>query len=124
MERLKSRKQIQALFSGGRQFSHFPFRVYWLPENPQVILQAGVGVSNRLFGKAVDRNRIKRLMRESWRINKQPLWSHLHANQKRLSVFIIYTGNTVPAFEELSVKMKGLVSRLQTNIDALDKQAS
>lgn len=120
-ERLKSRKQIQSVFSRGRHFSHFPFKVYWLPENAQAELQAGVGVSNRHFGRAVDRNRIKRLMREAWRINKISLQRNLVDKNRRLSVFIIYTGNDLPVMENVSAKMKTLADRLQSLSDALDQ---
>ncbi|HNP53650.1 MAG TPA: ribonuclease P protein component [Ferruginibacter sp.] len=111
-ERLKSRKQIGQLFAAGQQFSHFPFRVYYLPANEQQHLQVGVGVSNRLFKRAVDRNRIKRLMREAWRLNKQVLDEQLMANGKRLSVFILYTGKELPVFQETEQKLKGIIERL------------
>lgn len=120
-ERLKSRKQIQSVFSRGWHFSHFPFKVYWLPENAQAELQAGVGVSNRHFGRAVDRNRIKRLMREAWRINKISLQRNLVDKNRRLSVFIIYTGNDLPVMENVSAKMKTLADRLQSLSDAVDQ---
>ena len=102
-------------------FSHFPFKVYWLPENAQAELQAGVGVSNRHFGRAVDRNRIKRLMREAWRINKISLQRNLVDKNRRLSVFIIYTGNDLPVMENVSAKMKTLADRLQSLSDAVDQ---
>lgn len=120
-ERLKSRKQIQAVFGKGKQFSHFPFRVYWLPGQPPNNLQAGVGVSKRQFGKAVDRNRIKRLMREAWRLNKQPLKLELEQKGKCLFVFMIYTGNALPSWDELSAKMKTAITRLQKLIDEMDQ---
>lgn len=111
-ERLKSRKQIGQLFAAGQQFSHFPFRVYYLPANEQQHLQVGVGVSNRLFKRAVDRNRIKRLMREAWRLHKQPLYEQLRSANQRLSVFILYTGKELPAFLETEHKMTGIIERL------------
>lgn len=111
-ERLKSRKQIGKLFAGGQQFSHFPFRVYFQFENHQHHLQVGVGVSARLFKRAVDRNRIKRLLRESWRLNKQALEMELRTSGKRLSVFLLYTGKEMPVFHETEQKIKGIVERL------------
>lgn len=111
-ERLKSRKQIGKLFAGGQQFSHFPFRVYFQFENDQHHLQVGVGVSARLFKRAVDRNRIKRLLRESWRLNKQALEEQLLRSGKRLSVFILYTGKEMPVFQETEQKINGITERL------------
>ncbi|MEO6583853.1 MAG: ribonuclease P protein component, partial [Ferruginibacter sp.] len=76
-DKLKSRKLIEQLFKTGRSFSNFPFRVVWLSKNDLAHLQAGVGVSSRYFKKATDRNRIKRLIREAYRLQKNTLQQHL-----------------------------------------------
>ena len=93
-ERLKSRKTIDGLFKNGKSFSLFPFRVVYLyPEAPASgILQAGFNVSKRYFKKAVDRNRIKRLMKESYRLQKQPLNNLLETTGKKIVVFFIFSG--------------------------------
>lgn len=62
-------------------------------------LQFGVGVSSRWFKKAVDRNRIKRLVRESWRLQKNVLKDALLKKQLHLIVFIVFTGKEVPPYE-------------------------
>ena len=73
-EKLKSRKVIESLFSNGHSFTVYPLKVlYKIETDKEGILQAGVAVSTRQFKKAVDRNRIKRLMRESYRIQKNDL---------------------------------------------------
>jgi ribonuclease P protein component len=113
-EKLKSRKLIQQLFKEGKSFSHFPLRViYLLPEKNHSHLQAAFSVSSKNFKKAVDRNRIKRLMRETYRLQKFALQSKLEENGHYLAIFIIYTGNPLPEFENIFEKMTTVLHRLQ-----------
>ena len=74
-ERLKSRKQIDNLFAEGKSFAVFPIRVTYsfMPTDGDALVQIGVTVSKRNFKKAVDRNRIKRLFREAYRLQKAEL---------------------------------------------------
>ncbi len=111
-DRLKSKKIIESLFKTGHSFSNFPFRVMWLPENHLTTLQAGVGVSSRYFKRATDRNRIKRLMRESYRLQKNTLSEELLRMDARLSVFILYTGKEIPQYDLVYEKMGIILSRL------------
>lgn len=113
-EKLKSRKQIEQLFKEGKSFSSFPFRVVYVFVNEDTaILQAGFSVSTRYFKKAVDRNRIKRLMREGYRLQKNTLYDAVAASAKKLNVFFIYTGNELPEYELIFEKMGASVKRLQ-----------
>jgi len=113
-ERLKSRKIIQRLFKEGKSFSHFPFRVIYTGiENPETGLQAGFTVSARNFKKAVERNRIKRLMRESYRLQKNQLKDFLHENHKSLAVFLVFTGNEMPEYHFVFEKMKTALEKLE-----------
>jgi ribonuclease P protein component len=111
------------LFRQGRHFSVFPFKVTWLPGNAAANLQAGVGVSSRHFKRAVDRNRIKRLMRESYRLQKNELQQYLIEKDKRLSVFLIYTGNEIPQYETVFEKLGIILHRLKKLSDENDTPA-
>ena len=119
-ERLKSRKQIEQLFKEGETFSVSPLRVYYsfdaeLKKNELTsLLQFGVGVSTRIFKKAVDRNRIKRLLREGYRLQKNELKEKVMQKKIQLNLFIIYTGRELPSydviFEKLTVALQKVVN--------------
>jgi RNase P protein component len=67
-------------------------------------LQAGFGAGSRHFKKAVDRNRIKRLSREAYRVQKQPLIDLLAEKGLSMALFFIYTGKELP--DHITVKAK------------------
>jgi ribonuclease P protein component len=123
-ERLKSRKTIEQLFKEGKSFSNFPFRVLYLPVDSETAtvpgkkeaVQCGFGVSTRHFKKAVHRNRVKRLMREAWRLQKNELQQLLADQQKHLAVFIIYTGNEIPLYPLVYEKTGSIIKRLKEKV--------
>jgi ribonuclease P protein component len=101
-ERLKSRKQIEYLFSEGKKFTLAPFRIHYSLNKSEIAsLQFGAGASSRTFKKAADRNRIKRLMREAYRLQKETLQQKLKEQSSQLSVFFIYTGKELPGYKEV-----------------------
>ncbi len=119
-ERLKSRKAIDQLFKNGKSFSAFPFRAVYskqaLDEKHVFNLQCAFSVSKRHFKKAVDRNRIKRLMREAYRLQKNELQLQLNEQQKSLLVFIMFTGNELPQYDLVFSKMGAVIKRLLKEI--------
>ena len=124
-ERLKSRKQIEKLFAQGKSFVVNPYRIYFLVHGPRPMdhgLQFGVGVSAKNFKKAVDRNRIKRLTREAWRLQKNELSEKIKTTRMQLNVFFIYTGKELPDFtivkDKVAVALKKLSDKIDENISA------
>lgn len=113
-ERLKSRKKIEALFSGGQRFTMAPFHVYYRVHKDAEphLLQAGVSASKKNFKKAADRNRVKRIMREAYRLQNQALKEKIKSNTNSLDLFIIYTGKTIPAYAEVFDKLRPVLQKL------------
>ncbi|HUP14155.1 MAG TPA: ribonuclease P protein component [Niastella sp.] len=117
-ERLKRRKIIEQLFSEGQAVSSFPIRVQYklVDELLTEPLQAGFSASSRNFKRAVDRNRIKRLMREAYRLQKAQLEQALQTKQRRLALFLIYTGKELPEYAVIKEKMDVVLKKLVQNI--------
>ncbi|WP_440134179.1 ribonuclease P protein component [Chitinophaga sancti] len=116
-ERLKSRKIIETLFREGKAFSVFPYRVVYMPvDNPiaPYPVQAGFSVSTKRFPHAVDRNRVKRLTRECYRLQKGELYEQLRAQQPngQLAVFFIYTDKKIAPFTTLQHKISLILKKL------------
>jgi ribonuclease P protein component len=123
-DRLKSRKRIDQLFSEGKSFSITPFRIYYLinfytvPHSPSN-LQFGAGVSGKNFKKAVDRNRIKRLIKESYRLQKSELQQTLKEKSIQLNIFFIYTDKELPDFDTVKVKVNVALKKLRQLVEEI-----
>lgn len=100
---MKSRKLVDELFASGTSVSVFPLRVFFafLPVTSadDSYSKIGVTASRRNFKKAVDRNCIKRLLRESYRIQKHELRAVLANSGFKVHVFFIYVDKQLPAYQ-------------------------
>jgi ribonuclease P protein component len=114
-ERLKSRKSIEQLFSEGKKIIVAPYRVLYsvsgAANTPSLLFTAGVSAKH--FKKAVDRNRIKRLTREAWRLQKNELGKRIMSTTIQLHVFFIYTGKELPEYEEVFKKAGMIIDKLE-----------
>ena len=104
-EKLKSRKLIGKLFEEGKSIKKFPIRLIYLQteHTSDILLQASFSVPKRNFKKAVDRNRIKRLLREAYRLEKQALFTSIKAPYVFMITFI---GKKEPTYLELEQKIQ------------------
>ena len=117
-ERLKSRKKIELLFSEGKKFSIVPFRVHYaFNKSTGLPLQFGAGVSNKNFKKAVDRNRIKRIVKEAWRLQKISIQEKLKEQNRQLHVFLIYTGKMLPEYKDICTAVHKILEKLTVIIE-------
>ena len=115
-EKLKRRKLIDEIFTTGETFPSYPFRVFYkkMEFDTDIKAQVGVSVSKRNFKHAVDRNRIKRLMRESYRLNKYTLTDNLN---QQIVVMIIYTQRKELPFDLIKNKMDATLKKLCAEIE-------
>jgi ribonuclease P protein component len=111
-ERLKSRKQIEFLFEKGNKISQFPFRLLYRIESGEPEMKAGFTVSSKNFPRAVDRNRIKRLSREGYRLQKGDLETAVLENKFQLYLFFIYTGQEIFSHSEIAARLKQLLEKM------------
>ena len=125
-DKLKSRKQTQHLFSTGQAINVFPIRlIYTIEPIPSTadnlsltsLLQAGVGAPSRTFRKAVQRNRVKRLLREAYRLEKPNFISQASLENKRVNLFFLYTDALVLTQVEIQGKVKEALSLLVTKFN-------
>ncbi|MAU71182.1 MAG: ribonuclease P protein component [Pseudozobellia sp.] len=103
-EKLKSQKLIEQLFEQGKSVKAYPVKLFYLKAElkEEVKIQAGVAVPKRNIKGAVDRNKIKRLMRESYRLNKH----HVFNNSEGSFAFLfLYLGKKMTNFKEMERAM-------------------
>ena len=110
-EKLKKKKLIAELFARGKSISVFPLKMVYLEidHDSDYKIQAGVSVSKRNFKKAVDRNRIKRLMRETYRKNKYFIYNS--EDTKKHIIMFIYQGKKEISYQLMEEKMIKLIEK-------------
>lgn len=108
-ERLKSQKIIEKLFLQGKSVTVYPLKLLYLETVhwDGAKIKTGVSVSKRNFKKAVDRNRIKRLLREAFRLNKGEYFNNIPTSY---ALMILYIGKDTADFDLVNSKTKLLLS--------------
>ncbi|MDN3491548.1 ribonuclease P protein component [Winogradskyella bathintestinalis] len=104
-DKLKSKKVIERLFTEGKAVTAYPLRLIYLKTDFEdgSQLKTGVSVSKRLHKTAVSRNRIKRLLREAYRLNK-PL--HFNNSSASYAFMILYLSKDQTTLDKLDTNMK------------------
>jgi len=102
-ERLKSRNTIDLMFKSGKSVSKYPLRLVFIKGNVDEgqLLKMGVSVSKKYFKKAVDRNYFKRVLRETYRLNKHLLTEGL---QEPYAFMFLYQSKDRLSYEEINMK--------------------
>ena len=114
VERLVSKTVIKDVFEKGKQFFLFPFKVFYMPNNlghNRVL----ISVPKRAPKKAVDRNLIKRRIREAYRLNGN--------SEQQINFFdinIVYISNNISDFEQIKRRVSDVLEKIQKNSDKAD----
>ena len=131
-ERLKSYKRIRILFAQGQKFKVFPLVVYFLLRDEKAnsvegveevevvegVLQMGVSVGKRHFKRAVDRNLLKRRIREAYRKQKLELKETLSASGISMDIFFVYSNARISDYAEIETAMASVLAILADKIAA------
>jgi len=115
-ERLKSRKLIDELFASGSAIDAYPIKLIFkeitAEQSPHSPILFGVTVSKKKFKRAVDRNLIKRRLRESFRVNKTNIYQHLILKDKHLAMMAIYIASDILDSKTIATAMIKLQRQL------------
>ena len=114
-EKLKSQKLIEQLFSEGKSVSAFPLKLVYLKTEfeDEVQFKTGVSTSKRNFKNAVDRNRIKRLLREAYRLHKAAYFNNILDSY---ALMILYISKDGTDFDSVETKMKQLLEAFSKKV--------
>jgi ribonuclease P protein component len=114
-EKLKSKKTIDLLFSKGKSVSKFPLRLVYvsLEEDIDSKTTVGVSVSKKYFKHAVDRNYYKRVLRETYRLNKHSL---LNSLDKPYAFMLFYQTSERLSYDEIHQKTIQLFEKFALQI--------
>jgi ribonuclease P protein component len=119
-ERLSSLKAIEQLFADGQHLSQYPIRLVWISRKRQEMdtpVRVMFSASKKKFARAVDRNRIKRLMREGYRLHKTQLYTRIPP-ELTYDLALIYTGKEIESMEHIQNKIIRALGRM------LDQQST
>ena len=111
-QKLKRRKDIDYLMKKGKRFSNKNYRVFYEFFSDELGVKTAIGCSSKIFKKAAHRNKIKRLMREAFRLQLPDLTQHLKNNQRGTKLFILFTGKEAPNFKEVNDDFLNMMSRI------------
>ena len=118
-ERLKSNLSIQKLLKHGRSVSTFPLKIYWnfSPDPYQKYpVRAAISVPKRKFRRAVDRNLMKRRLREAYRLHKNILYGTLDQHQQKIQLIILLLSDEFIPYDQLEKGMREILRQLANKL--------
>ena len=112
-ERLKSKKIIASLFKTGQSFVAYPLRVVWVVSyaGEQGRATVAISASKRNFKTAVQRNRLKRQMREAYRLHKQEFYERLEPGGKHISLMITFIAKEPLPYADIEAGIKKMIRK-------------
>lgn len=114
-ERIYSQREIDTLFDRGTSFISYPLRIIYVEQKTfsGSDIAVLISVPKKKFKKATERNRLKRLIRESYRLNKIPLSEFVREKDSGLLIGFLFVGNKLISFKEMEVSMKKALAILK-----------
>lgn len=119
-ERIVSKKLIEQLFSGNssQSLAAFPLRVVFMLRKcheDEPTAQLLISVPKRHLKHAVDRNRVKRQLREAYRLNRQLLTEHIPSNHQ-VALSFIWLSDDLVSSEVVTSKVRNLLKKIRAKI--------
>lgn len=115
-ERLCSRSLMDRLYADGHRLLAFPFSVQWLAVEGTQPCQIMIVAPKRRFRHAVDRNHVRRLTRECWRLRKPDFYTFLQEHNLCIVLSLVYVHNEIMSHDQLGHKMDKLIEFLRQDI--------
>lgn len=114
-ERLKNHHLLSALFTSGKSFSAYPLRVVFITieETGPFPAQFSLSVPKRKFKLAVDRNRLRRQIREAYRLHKHSLYEDLASKDRRIAMMVMYVAKEEQPYKDIEKSMKRIIKGLK-----------
>jgi ribonuclease P protein component len=114
VERISSRKEIDLLFEKGKSFTIYPLRVVYAEKAAASGVAASVLISvpKKKFKRAVHRNRLKRLIRENYRLRKNALLAVCRQENREMNIGFIYAANEQAATIEIAEAMQKILLKM------------
>ena len=121
-ERITGEKRVDAIFASGKSFISYPLRVVYLQHEQSPIHSCSIliTVPKKRIKKAVHRNRIKRLIRESYRLNKE-LVNDIEFGEQSLDIAFVYVKDTVSDYKEIQKGVKKALKQIAIRIKKTDE---
>jgi ribonuclease P protein component len=121
-ERLKSEVLISRLFKGGKSLMAYPFRVVWLPieegYRSEFPVQVAISVPKRVFKTAVQRNTLKRRIREAYRLHKHELYDIVQPTGAYIALMLVYVAKEPLPFSDMESGVRKMIRKMSDQISS------
>ncbi|NDW19621.1 ribonuclease P protein component [Dysgonomonas sp. 216] len=119
-ERMSHTKSIDKLFSSGEAFISYPLRIVYCKREPDSLplVSIMVSVPKKRFKRAVKRNRVKRLVREAYRLNKSLFWELCEKHNTAIDIVFICLKDELPDYKEIEKAILKTATTLDSRLGA------